>query len=100
VKAVLHYLDQVNVLNVEEIEKFLTDYFVQSTGPQSLGIPSGVKEEDRAFLREFADKRYKLPLRLSTISSCQPTGAGLSGQIIMYGMYGIIGRQGRLGPCA
>ena len=55
VKTVLHYLDQVKVLNLQELEKLFTDDFVQTTRPLSLGIPSRTKEEDLAFLSGLAD---------------------------------------------
>lgn len=51
----LHYLDQVKVLNLHEIEELLTDDFGQSTRPLSLGLPSRTKE-DLAFLQGFADQ--------------------------------------------
>jgi hypothetical protein len=64
VKAVLHYLDQVKVLNLREIEKLFTDDFVQSTRPLSLGVPSRTKEEDLAFLQGFADQLGGRPLEV------------------------------------
>lgn len=56
VKTVLHYLDQVKVLNLEEIEKIFADGFTQYTRPLSLGIPSRTKKEDLAFLQGLAEQ--------------------------------------------
>jgi hypothetical protein len=64
VKAVLHYLNQVKVLNLHEIEKLFADDFVQSTRPLSLGVPSRTKEEDLAYLQGFADQLGGRPLEV------------------------------------
>lgn len=64
VKAVLHYFDQIRVLNLEEIERLFTDDFVQSTRPLSLGVPSRTKKEDLAFLQGFADQLGGRPLEV------------------------------------
>jgi len=64
VKAVLHYLDQVKVLNLHEIEKIFTDDFVQTTQPLSLGIPSRTKEEDLAFLQGLLEQQGGRPIKI------------------------------------
>lgn len=64
VKAILHYFDQIRVLNVHELEKLFTDDFVQSTRPLSLGVPSRTKEEDLAFLKGFSDQLGGRPLEV------------------------------------
>jgi hypothetical protein len=61
-KAILHYLDQLKVLNLNEIEKIFTDDFVQTTRPLSLAIPSRTKEEDLAFLKGLFDQLGGRPM--------------------------------------
>jgi hypothetical protein len=54
-KTVLHYLDLVKTLNIEEIDKLFIDDFVQSTRPLTLHVPSRTKEEDLAFLKGLSE---------------------------------------------
>ncbi|KAF8266322.1 hypothetical protein EI94DRAFT_203727 [Lactarius quietus] len=74
VKAVLHYLDQIKVLNLHEIAKLFTEDFVQSTRPLSLGIPSRTKEEDLAFLRGLADQLGGRPLEITIYDIIESPG--------------------------
>ncbi|KAH8993750.1 hypothetical protein EDB92DRAFT_1815411 [Lactarius akahatsu] len=68
VRAVLHYLDQIKVLNLHEIEKHFTDDFIQSTRPLSLEIPSRSKEEGLAFLQGLANQLGGRPLEARQIT--------------------------------
>ncbi|KAH8983310.1 hypothetical protein EDB83DRAFT_2488671 [Lactarius deliciosus] len=74
VRAVLHYLDQIKVLNLHEIEKHFTDDFVQSTRPLSLGIPSRSKEEGLVFLQGLADKLGGRPLEITLYDIIESPG--------------------------
>ncbi|KAI9441775.1 hypothetical protein H4582DRAFT_2097074 [Lactarius indigo] len=74
VKAVLHYLDQIKVLNLHEIEKLFTDDFVQSTRPLSLGIPSRTKEEDLKFLQGLADQLGGRPIEITIYDIIESPG--------------------------
>ena len=65
VKAILHYFDQIKVLNIHELEKLFTDDFVQSTRPLSLGVPSRTKQEDLDFLKGFSGQMGGRPLEVT-----------------------------------
>ncbi|KAN0132688.1 hypothetical protein V8E53_009704 [Lactarius tabidus] len=84
VKAVLHYLDQVKVFNLHEIEKLFTDDFVQSTRPLSLGVPSRTKEEDLAFLQGFADQLGGRPLEITIYNIIESPGKAWA-HLLMHG---------------
>lgn len=55
-KTILHYLDLVKVLNLDELERLFTDDFVQSTFPSSLNVPPRTKQEDLEFLRGLSEQ--------------------------------------------
>ncbi|KAI9448695.1 hypothetical protein BJY52DRAFT_307499 [Lactarius psammicola] len=74
VKAILHYFDQIKVLNLQEIEKHFADDFVQSTRPSSLGIPFRSKEEDLAFLGGLADQLGGRPLEVTIFDIIESSG--------------------------
>ncbi|KAH9067510.1 hypothetical protein EDB87DRAFT_1573133 [Lactarius vividus] len=67
VKAVRHYLDQLKVLNLPEIEKLLADDFIQDTRPMSLKVPIRNKEEYMAFLQGLADQLGGRPIEVGQI---------------------------------
>ncbi|KAH9042909.1 hypothetical protein EDB83DRAFT_2554067 [Lactarius deliciosus] len=64
VQTVLRYFDQLRVLNIHEIEKFLTDDFVYDTRPLSLGIDPRSKGEYLAFLKGLAKQLGGRPLEI------------------------------------
>ncbi|KAH9039841.1 hypothetical protein EDB84DRAFT_1674601 [Lactarius hengduanensis] len=74
VKAVLHYLDQLRVLNLHEIEKLFTDDFVHSARPLSLGIPSRNKQENLAFLQGLADQLGGRPVEITIYDIIESPG--------------------------
>ncbi|KAH9163777.1 hypothetical protein EDB89DRAFT_1912502 [Lactarius sanguifluus] len=67
VKAVIHYLDQLKVLNLPEIEKLLADDFIQDTRPMSVKVPLKSKGEYMAFLERLAEKLGGRPIEVGQI---------------------------------
>ncbi|KAH9163775.1 hypothetical protein EDB89DRAFT_2078492 [Lactarius sanguifluus] len=65
VAEVYRYFDELKVLNLPEIEKFLTDDFAYATRPLSLGIDPKSKEEYLAFLEGLAKELGGRPLEIS-----------------------------------
>ena len=96
-KAILHYLDQVKVLNLYEIDKIFTDDFVQSTRPLSLGIPSRTKQEDLAFLQGLSDQLGGRPMEVIHSDPLSPR-AELTRRWDRLQSTTLLSRQGRLGP--
>ena len=64
VKVILHYFDQLKVLNLQELGNVFTDDVVQTTRPLSLGIPSRTKEENLRFLQALADRLRGRPMEV------------------------------------
>jgi hypothetical protein len=74
VKVILHYLDQLKVLNLQGLGNIFTDDFVQTTQPTSLEIPSKTKEEDLAFLQGLADKLAGRPMEVTIYDIIESPG--------------------------
>ena len=99
VKAILHYLDQIKVLNLEEIRNIFADDFVQATRPLSLGVPARNKEEDLVFLKGLADLLKGRSLEViycDPLSYCAELNRRWTGY---HPRYYRVAREG-LGPCA
>ncbi|KAH9163786.1 hypothetical protein EDB89DRAFT_1912510 [Lactarius sanguifluus] len=67
VQAVRRYLDHLKVLNLPEIEKLLTDDFVQDTRPMSVKVPLKSKEEYMVFLQGLAEQLGGRPIEVGQI---------------------------------
>ncbi|KAH9042913.1 hypothetical protein EDB83DRAFT_2523903 [Lactarius deliciosus] len=87
VKAVLHYLDQLKVLNLPEIEKLLADDFIQDTRPMSVKVPLKNKEEYIAFLQGLAEKLGGRPIEIDVdgIADASVVSKKVFAHILMHG---------------
>ncbi|KAH9174426.1 hypothetical protein EDB89DRAFT_570990 [Lactarius sanguifluus] len=87
VKAVIHYLDQLKVLNLPEIEKLLADDFIQDTRPMSVKVPLKSKGEYMAFLERLAEKLGGRPIEIDIdgIADASVVSKKVFAHILMHG---------------
>ncbi|KAI0260296.1 hypothetical protein BC834DRAFT_1035432 [Gloeopeniophorella convolvens] len=65
VKIAQQYLKSLSEWNFEQLSKFTTDEFTQTSLPASLGIPVRSKAEDLEYVKELKDRLEGNPLEIT-----------------------------------